>query len=226
MSQIDKVWKEFLSSVITDTFDEFLSSEEVESRVTWILSKLYSISAEKLFKNVLFMMNNNSLSRIAIGYKLHFLEDNWQDLFNEPYSEEFDKNDSLNSEDKKLLDEFIENFSIAINHHVELVIAGNNVVKNLFDAIKQLSQFYKLPNYEKMESMYVVDGDLVYNMEFGQILYMVAFDQNPFTGLPCNSDIPKMIKEKYPHRLATMESLKKTWPTGISLKYVKSNKIF
>lgn len=226
MLQIDKVWKDFLTLVITNTFDEFLTSEEIEKRITWILSQLYNIQAEKLFKNILFMMNNNVLSKMAIGYKLHFLEENWHDLFINPYSEEFDKNDSLSFEDKKLLDEFIENFSMAINHHIELVIIGNNTISNLFDTVKELSQFYKLPNYEKLESMYIIDGELVYNMEFGQILYMIAFDQNPYTGLPCAGDIPKIIKDKYPHRVATMESLKKSWPTGVPLKYVKSSKIF
>ena len=103
MTGVSKIWKNFLTSVISETFGDFIDSKEIENRSTWILSKINSIAPELLFKNLLYMMNNNPVSKMAIGYKLRFLEDDYKEVFINPFTEEFDNNDSLKIEDKKLL---------------------------------------------------------------------------------------------------------------------------
>lgn len=231
MSKVENIWRKFLKSVITDTFSEFLDQKQIDERVDWIISKIHSVTPEVLFKNVLFMMNNNALSEIAVGYKLHFLLDDYKELFINPSSEEFDNNDNLSTSDKDLINMLIENFTIAINHHIELLINKHKEetsedITNLILVVNQLSNHYKLPRYETMSSQYIQDGVLLYRMSFGQILYMVAFNQNPFSNTPCSNDISIVIRDRYPYRLATMETLKKTWPAGIPLKYVKSTNIF
>lgn len=231
MSRVENIWKKFLRDVITNTFSEFLNQEQINERVEWIITKIHSVTSEVLFKNILYMMNNNALSEIAVGYKLHFLIDDYKELFMNPTTEEFDNNSDLSTDDKEIINLLIENFTIAINHHIELLINRTTDetpedITNLIMVVKELSNYYKLPRYETMSSQYIQDGSLLYRMSFGQILYMVAFNQNPFLGSPCDKDISVTIRERYPYRLAAMETLKKTWPAGIPLKYVKSTNIF
>lgn len=226
MSTLNKVWKEFLISIIKDTFGEFIDSITINERVDWIISKLHSIKPEKLFRNILYMMNNNPISKMAIGYKIRFLEDDYQVVFNDPYTEEFDRNNSLNKEDKKLILDILDNLGIAINHHIELLFINKKSDNNLFESIKQLSDHYNIPKFESMDNKMIQEGDLVYFMEFSQILYMVAFNQNPFNSEHCSKKTKKLIKDNFPERLQAMETLKERWQTGIPLKYVKSSKIF
>ena len=226
MSALNKIWNDFLISVLTDTFSEFLDQSVINERVNWMINRMHSIEPEKLFKNVLFMMNNNPLSKMAVGYKIRFLEDDYQTVFNDPYTEEFDRNDSLDTNDKKLVSDLLDNFGITVNHHVELIIAGSAIVNDLSESIKQLSTYYNLPNLEIIDSKMIREGDLVYFMEFGQILYMVAFNQNPLNGEPCSDITQELIRNKFPRRVQAMETLKIRWPTGIPLKYVKSSNLF
>lgn len=225
MSKTEKIWKTFITDIITNTFSEFLTSEQIDERASWIIENYKKIKPNLLFKNILYMLNNNGISEMAIGYKLHFLQDNYQELFMNPQTEEFDKNDSLIEEDKTIIHELIKNFSIAINHHIELLLNGENNT-TLSNIVKELSTFYKLPRYETVNEMFVRSGDLVYRMNFGQILYMVVYNQNPFNGEPCNETLSKSIREKYPHRVNAMEMLKKSWPVTIDRKYTESSNIF
>lgn len=230
MSEVKKVWEKFLTMIIKNTFGEFIDDEEIKKRVNLIYSKIYTIEPEKLYKNLLYIMNNNSLSEIAIGYKIHFLLDvNYEDLFMNPYSEEFDKNSSLTNNDKELIEKFISNFSIIVNHHIELMIHNQIVdgeLNSLNMAILQLSDFYEIPKADKIKPMLVKNGIFSYTMNFSQILYTVAFDKNPFSGEGCDEILSTFIREKYPHRLIAMESLKETWPSGIPLEYVRSYRLF
>ena len=66
MTGVSKIWKNFLTSVISETFGDFIDSKEIENRSTWILSKINSIAPELLFKNLLYMMNNNPVSKMTI----------------------------------------------------------------------------------------------------------------------------------------------------------------
>ena len=56
MSALNKIWNDFLISVLTDTFSEFLDQSMINERVNWMINRMHSIEPEKLFKNVLFMM--------------------------------------------------------------------------------------------------------------------------------------------------------------------------
>ena len=225
MSKIQKIWTSFLIEILTNTFSEFLTDVEIKERASWIYANCRNIKPNLLFKNILYMLNNNSVSEMAVGYKLHFLQDDYQVLFMDPYSEEFDRNDSLNESDKTVLNDLIKNFSIAINHHVELLLNGTNTVK-LNDIISELSKFYNLPKFETSNEMYVRSGDLVYRMNFGQILYMVVYNENPLNGDPCNEVISSSIREKYPHRVSAMQCLKQSWSTNIPRKYTQSSNLF
>jgi hypothetical protein len=231
MPDIQKIWFDFLHCIMIDTFSEFLDNEEIIKRCNWIISKLFEIDPDIIFKNILYMIRFISISEIAIGYKIHFITDDYKVLFNNPYSEEFDKNNSLSKEDKELLNIFIHNFCKTINHHIELLIHDPNYnsktsIDDLIYTIKEISTFYKLPKFEIMSSMFVKDGYILYKMSIGQILYMVSFNQNPYTSLPCQEELIENIRCNYSHRLNMMDCLKKTWPNGIPLKYVLSNKIF
>lgn len=225
MTGVSKIWKNFLTSVISETFGDFIDSKEIENRSTWILSKINSIAPELLFKNLLYMMNNNPVSKMAIGYKLRFLEDDYKEVFINPFTEEFDNNDSLKIEDKELLNELIENLMISINHHIEMLIVGSENT-NLLDTIKELSSHYNIPNIESHNDKMIRESNLIYFMSSGQFLYMAVFNQNPFSGLPCSTSNLNMIKTKFPYNFKAMEMLKIRWSTGIPLKYVLCRKLF
>lgn len=231
MPDIVTIWTDFLSRILSETFGEFLNESEITERRTWIMSNITTINPDILYKNLVYMLSNNSISEIAIGYKLHFLLDDWKALFNAPYSEEYDKNPNLSEEDKKLLDRIVDQFGSVINHHVELLIhntkySPKDSITNLIDTVKELESFYQLPSYTAMQTMYIESNNLVYKFDIGQILYFVVFNQNPLDGSPCDEDISKNIRQNYHKRIQMMETLKTTWPTGIPLKYVQSKRIF
>lgn len=228
LNKVDTIWSNFFRNIILNTFTEFLSIEQINERVTWIISQYKKIKPHLLFKNIIYMLNNNEISKMAIGYKLHFLIDDYKSLFLNPYSEEYDMNETLIESDKILLDKIIENFSFVINHHIEKNLNKNdsNISLDLSEVIDELSNFLQFPKYELLGEMYVKCGNLVYRMSFSQILYMVAFNQNPFNGEPCPNDIEIIIEQNHKHRLDAMKTLKKTWVTGIPLIYVESYNIF
>lgn len=226
MSSLNKMWSNFLRSVLTNTFREFLNESMINERVNWIVDNIKSITPEKLFRNILYMMNNNPISKMAIGYKIRFLEDDYRVVFNDPFTEEFDRNGSLGGSDLELISDLLKRFEIVVNHHVELIIAGRSQLNDLSQSINELSNYYKIPDLETIEFKMIREGDLIYFMEFGQILYMVAFNQNPINGKECSDEIQSNIRENFPKRVHAMETLKERWPTGIDLKYVKSSSIF
>lgn len=228
LSKVDTIWNNFFKNIMIDTFNEFLTMEQINERATWMLSQYRKIKPHLLFKNIVFMLNNNAVSEMAIGYKLHFLIDDYKTLFINPYSEEFDRNDTLIESDKELLNKIIDNFCIVINHHIEKNLNENdtNIPLDLSEVVKELSNFLNIPKYETCNEMYINCGDLIYRMSFGQILYMVAFNQNPFNGETCPNEVSNIIEDNHRHRLDAMRSLKRTWETGIPLRYVQSNNIF
>jgi hypothetical protein len=231
MPDIKKVWFDFLSSILADTFGEFISKEEIVSRCNWIILNLSTFDPDIIYKNILYMMYGNSLSEIAIGYKLHFILDDYKELFKAPYSEEFDRNPNLSESDRIFLKELIHNFSKSINHHIELIIHDSNYslssITNLIDTVKELTKYYKLPNYEAMSTMHIRDNNIIYKMDIGQILYMVSFNQNPITLDPCPKELALTIKNSYPNRLMMMDALKAVYPdSSVIVKYARSKKIF
>lgn len=231
MPDIATVWKDFISKVLFETFGEFLNENELKERRDWILANIMLIDPDLLYKNFVYMLSNNSISEIAIGYKLHFLLDDWKALFKDPYSEEYDRNPNLSEEDKKTLDRIVDQFGSVINHHMELLIHSNNYksnesINNLINTVKELANFYELPDYNAMNEMHIVSDHILYKFDIGQILYFVSFNQNPIDGTPCEFDLSESIRSMYPQRLMMMDTLKKNWPMGIPLKYVQSKRIF
>ena len=228
MSKVDRIWNNFFKSIMTSTFSEFLTQDQINERANWMITEYKKIKPHYLYKNIVYMLNNNAISEMAVGYKLHFLQDNYKELFMNPYSEEFDRNDTLIESDKKLLNSIIHNFSIAINHHVEINLNSSdlNISIDISEIVKELGEFLGIPRYESINEMYIKSGDLLYRMTFGQVLYMVAFNQNPFNGEQCPNEISEIIELHHRHRLDAMRTLKNVWPTGIQLKYVQSSNIF
>lgn len=231
MPDISTVWRDFITKLLNETFGEFLNESELKERRDWILSNVMTLDPDLLYKNLVYMLSNNAVSEIAVGYKLHFLIDDWKALFLAPYSEEYDKNPNLSEEDKKILTSTVDKFGSVINHHFELLIHKSDYkpaesITNLIDAMTELSGFYNLPDYKRMSDMYVKSNDHMYKFNIGQLLYFVSYNQNPKDGTPCSDMLAKSVKDQYPHRLMMMETLKTVWPTGIPLKYVQSKRIF
>ena len=228
MRDIIIIWNDFIKKVLTDTFGSFLNEDEIKERKEWILSNLTVINPDLLYKNLVYMMNNNSISKLAIGYKLHFILDDWKELFNNPYTDEIDKNSHLLKDEKEFLDRVIDQFGNVINHHIESIIHNhtynqNNDINDIFLALKDLGKFYELPNYNNMKKMYVESNEHIYKLNIGQILYFVVFNQNPVDGSQCDEKLATRIREHYHKRIKIMETLKVRWPTGIPLKYISSN---
>lgn len=228
---IATVWKDFVSKILLETFGDFLNADELNERKDWILNNLLTVNPDLLYKNFVYMLSNNSVSEIAVGYKLHFLLDDWKSLFKNPYSEEYDRNKNLSEEDNVILDRIVDQFGNVINHHIELLIHDDEYkpeesITNLIDAMKELNSFYKLPDYDAMSEMNVESDGIIYKFDIGQILYFVVFNQNPKDGSPCSEELSESIRMHYPKRVKMMETLKEIWPTGIPLKYVQSKRIF
>lgn len=229
MSTVEQKWREFLTLVLDGTFSKSLSNEEIKERVEWILLKIKTIKpddAKKFYKSILYCMNNSSISKMAIGFKLDFTTPNYQDTFNNAVTPEIDNNEFLSEKDKLVLDEIILNECFVINHHMDNVILNNSDVKEIERAVKEVSEFLKIPHYDHIRMSHVKDGDLYHYMTFSQLLYCVVFNQNPYTGLPCSKELIDSINEHYHHRCLMMSSLKSKFPTGIDLKYVRDMAIF
>jgi len=226
MSTIEKVWKQFLTNILRNTFLEFISQEEINERVNWIVLNLFKINPDSLYKSVLYCMNNNIISKIAIEFKLKFITDDYKTLFQSPSSIEIDGNNYISQKDKLILNAIVNARCLSINHHIELVLLqGKDLINDQF-AIDEISEYLKIPNYNHLPPTFVKDGHIVHYLTFSQLLYTVAFNQNPFTGMPCSNEIKDYVNKTYPERLKIMQLLKNSWPNGIELKYVRSNNIF
>ena len=226
MSTMEQIWKQFLTHTFSKTFSEFLTEQQIDERANWVVENLNKFDPKALYKSILYSMTDSAISKMAIGFKLHFILDDYKVLFNSPSTEEIDNNKSLTEEDKLVLNEIILNFCKAINHHMENVIVNNSRIEEIETAVQQVSDFLKLPHYEHLKPSFVKDGDLLYRMTFSQLLYCAVFNQNPFTGMPCGDELVEHVKQIYPHRYNMMMKLKEKWPTGIPLTYVRSTKIF
>lgn len=231
MPSVISVWRDFVSNLMKETFGEFLTENEINERTDWILSNLNKIQPETLYKNIIYMMSNNAISEIAIGYKLKFMTGDWKELINNPVSEEFDSNENLTPEENQILLDIIDHFGDVINHHIEMLIHDKNYnsqksITDLLNTFIELNDFYNLPKYEAMHHMYVHVDSVVYTFDIGQILYFAVFDKNPINGEPCPDELKDSVKSMYKSRVMMMEALKKSWPEGIDLKYVQSTKIF
>lgn len=226
MNKVTTVWNTFLTNVIIETFGEFLNKDEIKERVDWIMTIYTKINPDILYKNLVYMLKNNAISEVAIGYKLHFLTNDYKELFNNPYTEEYDRNPHLSESEKALLDSTIDNFGSIINHHIELLISNREYSGDLAEVFNQNTDFYGLTKFTPMSSMYVESNNIAYRLNFGQILYFVVFNQNPIDGSSCSEGLIYNIREQYHKRVEMMETLKGTWPHGIPLKYTSSKKLF
>lgn len=207
-----------------DTFSEFITEKEIDIRVKWIVDNLNNFKPEKLYKSIIYSMNDTFISKMIVGFKLHFILDDYQKLFIDPKSEEIDLNENLENKDE--LNNIIMKFSTVINHHMDLAVTSNGDILNILPALKEMSNILKIKQYDNMPETLIRDGDIIYEMTFNQLLYCAAFNQNPFTGLPCDQKIIDDVSIKYKHRYDAMLSLKNNYQSGIPLKYVKSCNIF
>lgn len=229
MSTIEQKWREFLTLIFNETFCISLSSDQINERVDWIVSKLKTIKSDKsreFYKAILYCMNSSSISKMAIGFKIDFMSDNYREVFDNANTPEIDDNKNLTEKDKLVLKEIILNECLSINHHMDNVILNNSNVREIEVAVKQVSDFLKIPHYNHIGPSNVKDGDYYRYMTFSQILYCAVFNQNPYTGLPCSKELIDTITEHYPHRCLMMSTLKNKFPTGIPLIYVCDSRIF
>ncbi len=229
MSTVEQKWREFLNLILNETFSKRLSQEQIEERINWIISKIQTIKsseAKQFYKSILYCMNSSSISKMAIGFKIDFTSNNYIETFNDAKTPEIDDNSSLSEKDKLVLDEIILNESFVINHHMDNVILNNSDVKEIETAVKQVSDFLKIPQYNHIRMSHIKDGDFYYYMTFSQLLYCAVFNQNPFTGLPCSKELIDTINEHYSHRCSMMQTLKNKYPNGIDLNYVRDPNIF
>ena len=77
MSKVDRIWNNFFKSIMTSTFSEFLTQDQINERANWMITEYKKIKPHYLYKNIVYMLNNNAISEMAVGYKLHFLQDNY-----------------------------------------------------------------------------------------------------------------------------------------------------
>lgn len=229
MSEVQKIWEKFLRLVITNTFKDFLNNEQIQERVDWIMTKYTVISPEKLYKNILYSMNNNPLSKMAIGYKLHFLLDDYKSLFENPHTEEIDDNNLLSNDDSEILTGLVKSFSMSINHHIENLIlkkiTDDDSILNIYTYMNDLSSFYELTDLKHMDDMFLNNDLTIYHLTFSQILYMVVYNKNPVDESECDKKVAAFVKKSYPQRLNSMKKLKEVWE-DIPLAYVNSSRIF
>lgn len=226
MSKVDNFWKNFLTIVLTKTYHEFLSHDEISTRVEWMVKNKSTITPNLFYKNVLFNMNNLPISKIAIGYKLAFLTKDWQKLFTNPQTEEIDCNSNLSNENHININKLIQNYCICLNHHSELVINNGANIDDIEKSILDVTDHFEIPQLKYLPSTIVNCGLNNYVISFSQLLYMAAFNQNPYTGMPINKDFYDFIIENYEFNVNVMKSLQSSWNTGIPLNYVKSYNIF
>lgn len=226
MSKVDKFWINFLKTILTDTYHQFLPESEIESRVQWIVKNKQNVTPELFYKNVLYNMNKLPISKIAIGYKLAFLTNDYQRLFANPQTEEIDNNSLLSAEDRANINKLIKNFCIALNHHSERVINNGADINDLETSIADLKLHFGIPQLEYLPSTIVNCGINSYIVTFSQLLYMAAFNQNPYTGMPVSLEFSDYVNTQYGFNVNAMKALQTSWPTGIPLNYVKSYELF
>lgn len=237
-----KIWAIFLTSILRNTFDEFLTNSQIDERVSWMIENLYKIDANILYKNVVYLMNNNPISKIIVGYKLHFLLDkDYKEIFLNPQTEEIDLNSEISTEKKKLLNRIIHTFSIVVNNHIDKIIRdkkkldmildeyekGNIIdeITNISVSIDQISDHMKMDKYFELKKFRIVENHIEYHLTLNQCLYLAVYDRNPFTGDKPDENIVNYIKNHYSDRYQMASCLKQKW-NSIDLDYTQSSKIF
>lgn len=226
MSAINNFWKKFLYKIFDETYSDFLTHEEINSRVDWYVNNLTKIKPEIFYKNVLFNMNSLHLSKLIISYKIKFLTEDYQELFKNPQIDEIDFNGKIDPTYKSIIEKAIMNFCIGLNHHSEVCINNGRNFLDLNISLSEVYHDFDLPIINYHQPYLITDGFNSHYVNFTQLIYIVAFNQNIFTGDHPSDEFVKNIKNIFPNNVDLMDSLKHTWSMGIPLKYVNCGKIF
>ena len=148
-------------------------------------------------------------------YQTNIHQDQEKDYF--IISKEFTINDKFNN--------IITNFSMLLNHYIDLKLIDD--LRSFNEILNDHSELLILPKMIMNNEFIIKSNSLLYIITFNQLLYFIVFNQNPFNGSEICSFTYKEYAEKYfNNRLKMMEVLKKEWPEGIPLKYVRSIKLF
>lgn len=229
MSRVNLFWTQFLLHIFTTTYSEFLSQEEIELRVKFYIDNKSSVTPEIFYKNVLFNISTLPFTRVIIGYKLKFLMGDYKQLFINPTTEEFDNNEYLTQHEKDEINNVILKFCILLNHHSEKninKIHGDMNVREFEHLLIEIKDVYNIPEIKYQESYIFRHGLNKYIVSFTQLMYMVAFNQNIFNGQALSDEFRDVIISDFTFNVHVVESLKKTYPSGIPLKYVRSHNLF
>lgn len=229
MSRVDLFWTNFLKHIFTKTYSEFLSEEEINSRVKYYVDNKNVVTPEVFYKNILFNISSLPFTRVIIGYKLKFLTGDYKQLFQNPTTEEFDNNPYLTQFQKEEINSVIMRFCILLNHHSEKninKIYGEMNIESFEHLIPELKDVYNIPEIKFQESYIFRHGANKYIVSFTQLMYMVAFNQNIFNSEPLSEEFKNHIMDDFSFNVHLLESLKTSYPCGIPLSYVKSYNLF
>lgn len=211
---------------MSQTFSDVLSETEINERVNWIHENLRNVTPEVLYKNLVYMMNLTPFSKMIIGYKIKFLTEDYKQLFFNPITEEFDGNLEIVESERIEIFKTINNLCLALNDHSERCILLDRNFDDYQTTFDEIGTVFDIPSNKNSMNVIFSDGHNIYNITFTQLMYMISFNQNIFTGEPLDDENREHIIQIYTFNKMLMDKVKQKFTTGIKLSYVNSKRLF
>jgi len=228
IAHIKTVWRNIITPLFKRTYGNFLDDEEIEVRIMFILSNLNNIEPINLFKCILYSDTKNEVGKLAMDYRIEFINSNYENVIRTGVSFELD---NFHFSDKHLLLTEIEDLcmaiNVAINNKITSEVLGiQDHRDNLLSSIEMMADVIDTKLREDNIMFWNLNRGIQHYMTVNQIVYSVIFNQNAFTGDVMNENYCKYIHGSFASRCGLMEQLKRKYKTGVKLELVADKNFF
>lgn len=228
ITHIKIVWRNIITPLFKRTYGDFLSDDELELRVMYVLNNLHEIEPINLFKCILYSDTKNEVGKLAMDYRIEFIGPNYETAIRTGSSFEID---SFHFHDKHLLINEIDDLCMALNVAVNNKITAEvtpmiNHRDDILSSIEMLADIMETKLREDNALFWNLNRGIQHYMSINQVVYSVTFNQNPFSGSVMSEGYCKYIKDSFVTRCGLMEQLKRKHKTGIRLELVMNRNFF
>lgn len=218
----DDVWRNVLSKIFNSTYSNFLSNDEIEQRIEYIINNMMKITPINLFKCILYSDTKNEIGKLAIDYRLKFISIEYESCIENGNSFEIE---NIQFDEKHKLENEIQELCIALNISINSEIA-NGLEMNVMSSVDFLADVITTKHRKISQPLWNLHEGVQHIMSINQIIYSVIFNQNPFNGEIINEQYRNYIKSHFSTRCLLFESLKNKYHSGIKLMYVQNRDFF
>lgn len=220
--KVEKKWIKLFTNIFTGTYSNFLTKDEINKRIKFIILNIEEIDSINIYKCILYSNTNNEIGKLAVDYRLEFIGNNYQNIITKGLSYEID---NFVFSDTEKLNKEIKNLCFVILDSVSNYMLSNNEY-NFLESLDKLNEILHVKDIKNSRSIIDIHSGIKYLMTNNQISYSCSFNQNPFTGEPVEEDYKLRVELIYKSRCDLFKVLRKKYKSGIKLKYVTDRNFF